>query len=75
MNAIAALTMIFLPGAFVATMVDANIFGNQARDRAWLVWLYVTLPLTLAVMICWWFYQKHKAPIRLGAGNGIGREA
>lgn len=29
MNAIAALTMIFLPGAFVAIMVDADIFGYK----------------------------------------------
>lgn len=63
MNAIAALTMVFLPGTFVATVVDANIFGDNAKEKAWLVWVTVTVPLTIVVMICWWLYKKFKHPV------------
>ncbi|KAJ5232060.1 hypothetical protein N7468_005016 [Penicillium chermesinum] len=66
MNAIAALTMVFLPGTFIATVVDAGIFGAKARSEAWVVWVAVTVPLTLVVMLCWWLYQKSKAPSRAG---------
>lgn len=62
MTSIAVLTMAFLPGTFVATVVDAEIFGASVNDKAWLIWLTITVPLTLAVMICWWIYQKSKEP-------------
>ncbi|KAJ5098087.1 hypothetical protein N7532_005088 [Penicillium argentinense] len=62
MTAIAVLTMAFLPGTFTATVVDAGILGNAVRERSWFIWLVVTLPLTLAVMFCWWVYQKAKEP-------------
>ncbi|CAI7648622.1 unnamed protein product [Penicillium pancosmium] len=62
MTSIAVLTMAFLPGTFVATVVDAEIFGASVNDKAWLIWLTITVPLTIAVMICWWIYQKSKEP-------------
>lgn len=66
MTSIAVLTMAFLPGTFVATVVDAEIFGASVNDKAWLIWLTITVPLTIAVMICWWIYQKSKEPKSTG---------
>lgn len=60
MTAIAVLTMAFLPGTFTASVVDAGVFGISLGDKAWLIWLITTVPLTLAVMVCWWVYQKTK---------------
>ncbi|CAI7631041.1 unnamed protein product [Penicillium manginii] len=62
MTSIAVLTMAFLPGTFVASVVDAEIFGDSVKGKAWLIWLTITVPLTLAVMICWWIYQKSQEP-------------
>lgn len=58
MTSIAVLTMVFLPGTFVATVVDAEIFGASARDKLWLIWVTITIPLTVAVMVSWWLYQR-----------------
>lgn len=69
MNAIAALTMVFLPGTFTATVVQAGVFGNGLRDKAWLIWVTTTVPLTIAVMISWWLYQRAKEPMTVGIGK------
>ena len=58
MTSIAVLTMVFLPGTFVATIVDAEILGTSVRDKLWLIWVTVTIPLTLTVMVSWWLYQR-----------------
>lgn len=66
MNAIAALTMVFLPGTFTATAVQAGVFGMETQKRAWLIWVTTTVPLTLAVIISWWLYQRTKEPMPIG---------
>ncbi|KAJ5834953.1 hypothetical protein N7447_000979 [Penicillium robsamsonii] len=58
MNAIAALTMIFLPGTFAGTVVGAGVFGGAIKETVWLIWVAITVPLTAGVMICWWLYKK-----------------
>jgi hypothetical protein len=52
MKIIAALTMVFLPGTFLS-----SVFGMTSLENArW--WLYValTLPLTLFVILMWWMW-------------------
>lgn len=66
MNAIAALTMIFLPGTFAGTLVGAGVFGGAIGEKVWLIWAAITIPLTLLVMLCWWLYQKTKHPMVFG---------
>ncbi|KAJ5918513.1 hypothetical protein N7466_010505 [Penicillium verhagenii] len=66
MNAIAALTMIFLPGTFAGTLVGAGVFGGAIGQKVWLIWAAITIPLTLIVMLCWWLYQKMKNPMVFG---------
>lgn len=64
MNAIAALTMAFLPGTFAGTLVGAGVFGGAVTGaKVWWVWAGITVPLTVVVMICWWVYQKVKQPM------------
>ncbi|KAL2802418.1 hypothetical protein BJX63DRAFT_440938 [Aspergillus granulosus] len=72
MNAIAALTMVFLPGTFTATLLDTGIFlatENSLRIHVsglWWLWIVLTIPLTLLVIACWWVYRKRKGKERIG---------
>ncbi|KAL3489033.1 hypothetical protein BJX62DRAFT_166112 [Aspergillus germanicus] len=72
MNAIAALTMVFLPGTFTATLLDTGIFfakENSLRIHVsglWWLWIVLTVPLTLIVIVCWWIYKKRKGKARIG---------
>ncbi|KAJ5384595.1 hypothetical protein N7517_002506 [Penicillium concentricum] len=61
MNAIAALTMMFLPGTFAGTVVGAGVFGGAIKETVWLIWAAITVPLTVGVMICWWLYKKQSS--------------
>ncbi|KAJ5313991.1 uncharacterized protein N7443_000875 [Penicillium atrosanguineum] len=64
MNAIAALTMVFLPGTFAGTVVGAGVFGGAITGaKVWWVWVGITVPLTVLVMICWLLYQNAKKPM------------
>ncbi|KAL2834491.1 hypothetical protein BDW59DRAFT_156421 [Aspergillus cavernicola] len=71
MNAIAAMTMTFLPETFIATILDAGIFfavENSTRIRVsglWWLWIVLTIPLPLVVIVCWWWYKKIKGKVRL----------
>ncbi|EXJ93913.1 hypothetical protein A1O1_02306 [Capronia coronata CBS 617.96] len=66
MSAIAALTMVFLPGTFTAAVIDAGIFFSPSGTQVikvngiWWFWLAITLPLTLIIMACWWLYKRRK---------------
>lgn len=73
MNTIAALTMVFLPGTFTGTVVGAGVFGGAVTGaKVWWVWVGITVPLTMLVMICWLLYQKAKQPML--NGNWVGKE-
>ncbi|KAL3473601.1 hypothetical protein BJX99DRAFT_261135 [Aspergillus californicus] len=71
MNAIAAMTMTFLPGTFIATILDAGIFWAAENSLSihvsglWWLWVVLTVPLTIIVIVCWWWYKKVKAKVRL----------
>jgi hypothetical protein len=59
MKAIAALTMFFLPGTFIASLFAMPLLDWQAEagqpvisHRFWIYWA-VTIPLTLLVVILW----------------------
>jgi hypothetical protein len=59
MRVIAAVTLLFLPGTFVATLFSASFWdfspGNQGAMVSPWVWLYwvVTAGLTAAVLCIW----------------------
>lgn len=70
MNAIAALTMVFLPGTFIATILDIGSFNGSGDNKGsestsvWWLWAAITVPLTLVVMASWWFYKKRNDKVR-----------
>ncbi|KAF2176977.1 hypothetical protein K469DRAFT_494642, partial [Zopfia rhizophila CBS 207.26] len=69
MKAIAALTMFFLPGTFVASFFAMPMFQWDARadslinHRSWLYWA-VTAPLTITTISTWlgwnWLSNRHQ---------------
>jgi Mg2+ and Co2+ transporter CorA len=66
MKAIAFLTTLFLPGAFVATFFSMTMFDwapsndSQSPKVSKYIWLYwvITIPLTLLVMISLLFWAR-----------------
>ncbi|KAH7348240.1 hypothetical protein BKA66DRAFT_576155 [Pyrenochaeta sp. MPI-SDFR-AT-0127] len=59
MRIIAAVTLLFLPGTFVATLFSASFWdfgpGNQGPKVSQYIWVYwvITIVLTLAVLCIW----------------------
>ena len=80
MKAIAALTMVFLPGSLVATIFSMGFFEFGLSDRnemelrvAPQVWMYVavTLPLTAVVLVtCAAWLKWSKGRLRGEEGGG-----
>lgn len=68
MNAIAGLTMVFLPGTFTASVLSAGIFqpgtgGPTSGFKVtglWWLWVVTTLPATLGTVLCWWWYKSRR---------------
>ncbi|KAL4949841.1 hypothetical protein BDW69DRAFT_197752 [Aspergillus filifer] len=73
MNAIAAMTMAFLPGTFIAAILDSGIFlATEHTTRIhvtglWWLWIVLTVPLTLIVILIWWMYKQRKGKVRVAA--------
>jgi Mg2+ and Co2+ transporter CorA len=67
MQVIAAVTLGFLPGTFIATLFSTSFWNfqpdNQGKVVSKWVWLYwiVTVVLTLAVLAAWRLVSKKKA--------------
>jgi hypothetical protein len=66
MKTVAMVTMVFLPGTFVASFFampmlnwHATTLNEIATPRFWIYWI-VTVPLTIAVFAVWWVRQKVK---------------
>ncbi|KAL0573784.1 hypothetical protein V5O48_008171 [Marasmius crinis-equi] len=63
MTAIATLTMLFLPGTFAASVLSAGIFSASISNTIevsgmWWLFVAITIPLTVIVMVSWWIYHK-----------------
>ena len=63
MKTVAMVTMVFLPGTFVASFFampmlkwDATAYNKIVSPRFWIYWM-VTVPLTMAVFAVWWVRQ------------------
>ena len=66
MKTVAIVTMVFLPGTFVASVFampmlnwDAAAYDRIVSRRFWMYWI-VKVPLTFAVFVIWWAQQKYK---------------
>ena len=68
MKTLAAVTVVFLPGTFVASLFSMSMFDWQANaesvltSRFWIYWA-VTIPLTLATICAWYLWISRKAAI------------
>ena len=66
MRIIAAVTLVFLPGTFTATLFSTTFFNfsNRSTSRvvSWWIWLYfvVTVVLTLIVLIGWYCISRRQ---------------
>ncbi|KAF2268765.1 hypothetical protein CC78DRAFT_488149 [Lojkania enalia] len=66
MNAIAGLTMVFLPGTFMASVLSANIFESKPGMNSfqvtglWWLWIATTVPITAISILSWWWYKTWK---------------
>ncbi|KAL1656509.1 hypothetical protein SLS61_000973 [Didymella pomorum] len=73
MITLAAVTMVFLPGTFICTIVSTNFFdfGEQglAVSDQWWVLLAAAIPLTILVFIVWWAWVL--ARIQKQKGNRV----
>lgn len=62
MITIAAVTMAFLPGTFICTVVSTNFFdyGEQGLQVSgkWWVLIAAGVPLTIIVFAIWWNWQN-----------------
>ncbi|KAK8087681.1 hypothetical protein PG997_002642 [Apiospora hydei] len=65
MKTVALITMVFLPGTFVATFLSMPLFDWNADTGGtpssspfqWIYWA-TTMPLTIAFMVGWWVWWK-----------------
>jgi Mg2+ and Co2+ transporter CorA len=81
MKTIAALTMVFLPATFVATFFSMGFFHFGVNDNVqlkvaplWWLYLVVTIPLTVMVLVAWvwWLKLKSGTDTRLKRRNSGG---
>lgn len=64
MKTISLLGAIFLPGAYVASVLSMNFFNFQENDDMvapsfWVYWA-ITVPITIAIVAFWYFYDKRR---------------
>ena len=68
MKTLAAVTVVFLPGTFVATLFSMNMFDWRADDdsvvasRFWIYWI-ITIPLTLMTVCMWYIWVNKRAAL------------
>lgn len=66
MKTLAAVTVTFLPGTFVASLFAIPLFQWQATpvvsNRFWIYWA-VTIPLTLVTLLVWYYWTKRQTKI------------
>jgi Mg2+ and Co2+ transporter CorA len=68
MKTIAALTMVFLPGTFMSSVFGLKFVG----DAQWWLYVAITLPLTVVVVIIWWFWTTYPVSrwVKTALANG-----
>ncbi|KAM5343370.1 hypothetical protein ACJ41O_011907 [Fusarium nematophilum] len=71
MKTLSVLTILFLPGAFVATVFSTNMFGFESKSQQIRVYFAIVIPLTLVLMIGWALWL---ARTPLGHDVELGRE-
>lgn len=52
------MTLLFLPGVYVATLFTTNMFVFKDGEEVW-VYFIVVIPLTIAVMSTWLLWMRN----------------
>jgi len=76
MKTLSILTILFLPGAFVATMFSTDMF--DFRDKHQMLWVYfaVVVPLTGFLMLGWVLWLRNTPiPVRNDEEAGRAKKA
>ncbi|RMZ91466.1 hypothetical protein DV736_g1306, partial [Chaetothyriales sp. CBS 134916] len=66
MRIIAAVTLVFLPGTFIATVFGSNLFqflpASSSQVVSKWIWLYwvLTLAVTAVVLLIWWLFSRRE---------------
>jgi len=62
MKTIAALTMLFLPGTYIATMFGMSFFtfsdAGLTVSGHWWIYVAVTVPTTITLSVIWWAWNR-----------------
>lgn len=69
MKTLSILTILFLPGAFIATIFSTNMFEFKSNGQQ--IWIYfvIVAPLTIVLMIGWVLWLKN-TPHRVDEETG-----
>ncbi|KAF5971102.1 hypothetical protein FCOIX_10009 [Fusarium coicis] len=70
MKTLSILTILFLPGAFIATIFSTNMFDFTSKNQQVRIYFAIVIPLTAALMICWVLWLKN-TPERGDAESGF----
>jgi hypothetical protein len=73
---ISVLTILFLPGAYVATLFTTNMFVFRDGEEVWVYWA-VVIPLTAAVMTIWLLWMrkfKDNPDAETGLGGSVAND-
>lgn len=53
MKSLSILTILFLPGAFIATIFSTNMFEFKTKGQQIKIYFAIVIPLTFALMVGW----------------------
>ncbi|KAG5803787.1 hypothetical protein H9Q74_011520 [Fusarium xylarioides] len=59
MKTLSILTILFLPGAFIATIFSTNMFDFKSKNQQVRIYFAIVIPLTAVLMICWVLWLKN----------------
>ena|SRR6478735_2193046 len=59
MKTLSILTILFLPGAFIATIFSTNMFDFKSKNQQVRIYFAIVIPLTAILMICWVLWLKN----------------
>jgi len=63
MKTLALITIVFLPGTFVATMFATNMIKFRRGQMGW-IYAVVVVPITTLLVVSWlvWYRKKSRVP-------------
>lgn len=68
MKTIAALTMVFLPGTYIAAIFGMNLFNYSAGgihvSARWWLYVAITIPMTVLTIGIWWAWTHVSSLMR-----------